>query len=1012
MRKRKAFARITAALVCCGAISLFSGASASEEMEASVSPEADVFPAVGESISGFTLTKLGREPAIGADILSFHHEKSGADLVYIKNDDTNLGFSIGYRTPLLSEAGFNHVFEHAILAASKKYPSKDVFFDMDGSTYNTFLNAYTDGTYTCYPISSQSEEQLKKMADVYLDCMIEPLVLEDENYFRREAVRYQLYDKADPVTVTGVVYSEDHSSLTDRSVMLDGEVMQALNPSLPSCYISRSDRHIEELTYDELKKTYDRFYHFDNALIVLYGDMDYRDFLEYLDEDYLSRAEAGQTATEYFREYPAKEGYVEKVVECPAYEGDSQEAAISYAIDLGEADWTELWTYGLIGDMLMMEQSPLNQKLREAGLTGSVLAGVNMGFEEHYFFFELDDTDADAAGQWKQIVDETVAEMAEAGLADSLAGAVADLEEMDLLLWRENNPRYLFTDYLTTDLYTKWAQTGETDGIRDYTAAVQALREDPQGQIRALAQLFQDEASRALVTLVPTPGLAEKIEQEQEEYLADLKVSMTDEELDQMIADTLSFDEWNEEELSNHDFMISAEELPLPEELPAFVKEEADGFTSYTSETDMEGISYNRIMFSTDMVGQEELHDLALYALLVGMKAEEMKDSIGASLYGLDVSAESLNSDLSETNRPVFSVSWYASPEDYAQSLAQLMELLRGPLCEDGEDLAWRLDAKLPELDESLTYDGYDLAKDLAGAHFYPNWRYNRYLNGQEFYEYVEGLLEELEADPQGAAEKLRGRLDTVRDQILTRDGLTVANVAAKDALAQLQECNRQTFAELAAGGTADESGEAAVYDIPLLPQKQAVVCSMPMYVDMLSLPLDTEEFPGRYIPYVFALSDRCLTPELRLQNGAYGGYGIVKDTYLDMLRLYSEDDPNVKETYEVFEALPETLRRMQLTDEELEGYIITAYGYYDVPEGTLERGMDAIVYDVAGIDYELIRERTEDILHARLEDKDAFAALLEDHLADAAWTTVGNAQKIRENAELFDSVTLGTEQQ
>ncbi len=1012
MRKRKAFAQITAALVCCGVMSLFSGVSASEETEASVSSEADVLPAVGESISGFTLTELGQEPALGADLLAFHHEKSGADLVYIKNDDTNLGFSIGYRTPLLSEAGFNHVFEHAITAASKKYPSTDIFYDMSGSTYYTFLNAFTDGTYTCYPISSMSEEQIKKMADVYLDCMVEPLVMEDENYFRREAMRYQLYDKEDPITVTGIVYSEDYSYLTDRDQMLFGEVMRALNPSLPSCYISKSYRNIDELTYDELKKTYDRFYHFDNALIVLYGDMDYRDFLEYLDKDYLSKAEAGQTATEYFQEHPAKEEYTEQVVECPAYEGDSQEPAIAYAIDLGDADWTELWMYDMVGNMLTMEQSPLNQKLREAGLTGNVIAGVSMNFEEHYFVFALEDTDRDAARQWKQIVDETIAEMTEDGLADSLAGSVADLAEMGLLLRRENNPTDLFAYNLTMDLYTKWAQTGKMDGIRDYSAAVQTMQEDPQGQIRAFAQLFQDEASRALITVVPTPGLAEEVEQKQEEYLADLKASMTDEELDQMIADTLSFDEWNGRELSNHDFMISAEDLPLPEELPAFEKEEADGFTSYASETDMEGVSYNKIVFSTDMVGQEELHDLALYALLVAMKAEEKADSIGASLYGLTVSAESLNIDLPEANRPVFSVSWYARPEDYAQSLEQLRELLRGPLCEDGEDLAWRLDAKLPELDESLTtsYYGYDLARELTGAHFYPNWRYNRCLNGQEFYEYVKGLLEELEADPQGAAEEIRGRLDAVRGRILTRDGLTVANVAAKDALAQLQECNRQTFADLAAGVTSDEDGEAAVYDIPLLPQKQAVSCSMPMYEDMFSLPLDTEEFPGRYIPYVFAMSESYLTPTLRFQNGAYGGYGTVGGTYLNMVRLYSEDDPNVKETYEIFETLPETLRQMELTDEELEGYIITAYGFYDTPKGTLQQGMDAITYDMAGVDYELIRGRMEDILHARLEDKDAFAALLEEHLEDAAWTTVGNAQKIRENAELFDSVTLSAE--
>lgn len=81
----------------------------------------------GFQTAGFTLKQVGKLQALGAQTLYFEHEKSGASLFYIRNKDTNRGFSISYRTPHLDETDTNHVFEHSVLASSDKYPSKDIF---------------------------------------------------------------------------------------------------------------------------------------------------------------------------------------------------------------------------------------------------------------------------------------------------------------------------------------------------------------------------------------------------------------------------------------------------------------------------------------------------------------------------------------------------------------------------------------------------------------------------------------------------------------------------------------------------------------------------------------------------------------------------------------------------------------------------------------------------------------------------------------------------------------------
>ena len=106
-------------------------------------------PRLGETISGFTVTELGTIHMLGARTVLFNHESSGAQLLYIQNDDRELGFNLIYRTPQMDERDNSHILEHLILSSCKKYPSRDIFFDMDSKSYTTFMNGLTDNTFTC-----------------------------------------------------------------------------------------------------------------------------------------------------------------------------------------------------------------------------------------------------------------------------------------------------------------------------------------------------------------------------------------------------------------------------------------------------------------------------------------------------------------------------------------------------------------------------------------------------------------------------------------------------------------------------------------------------------------------------------------------------------------------------------------------------------------------------------------------------------------------------------------------
>ena len=122
-------------------------------------------PEVGELVNGFEALEIRDFPAINASVVRFVHEKTGAVLYYIANDDINRVFDLTFRTKAPDDTGVPHVFEHAILKGSEKYPSTQLYFNLEYQTYNTYINAYTYDRYTTYPVASMSEAQLVKLAD-------------------------------------------------------------------------------------------------------------------------------------------------------------------------------------------------------------------------------------------------------------------------------------------------------------------------------------------------------------------------------------------------------------------------------------------------------------------------------------------------------------------------------------------------------------------------------------------------------------------------------------------------------------------------------------------------------------------------------------------------------------------------------------------------------------------------------------------------------------------------------
>ena len=99
---------------------------------------------IGEIYHGFKLVEEKNFKDIKSIGRIFYHEKSGAKLLQIENEDENKTFSISFRTPVDDDKGMPHVLEHVILnGGSEKYPVKQLLFEVMKGSLTKSLNGMT-----------------------------------------------------------------------------------------------------------------------------------------------------------------------------------------------------------------------------------------------------------------------------------------------------------------------------------------------------------------------------------------------------------------------------------------------------------------------------------------------------------------------------------------------------------------------------------------------------------------------------------------------------------------------------------------------------------------------------------------------------------------------------------------------------------------------------------------------------------------------------------------------------
>lgn len=966
--------------------------------------EAMDLPAVGDTLQGFTVTDIREERIIDCQAVTLTHDRTGAQVLYIAADDVDAAFDISFRTPNMNNEGIPHVFEHITISGSDKYPAQNLFFPIATQTYTTFVNAMTMQRMTTYPLSSLSDAQLLKLADYYLDGVFNPMIYQDERYFQREAWRYELKDVDGPMTLTGTVYNEMRGHQNIQSAA-GTNLLRALYPNSIIGNVNGGDPdHIPEMTYQALLDFHDAYYHPSNSLTVLYGRLDLDAFLGLLDGYFSQYDEKAFDDIEMGR-VPLRDTFFEAVYSFPVEAGSPMENAsvVSYAFVLPGAEYEKGFDISVLVGLLTHESSPLTRAIRERLPNAQFNAGVDMDQPDPYLVFMLDGANAEDRTVFKEIVDESLRQIAEEGIHADLIDAMIAAQEFSTLLIPETTQLGV---NLAITLANAWANHGTTDYMNitlDRLAAIKEMAHEGYFE-QLLRELLLENPHAVLIATEPAPGDAEKKTADLQARLAAIKDAMSDEEKARMVEEGKAFDAWAQAEApkSMIESLQAVTTGTLPEEIKRYDihQGEIDGVHTLTTHAATAGIGQSALYLDTSALPLDLLHYYNLYISLIGMvdteshERAELQTLMTRYLNRFQV-ITGKNWYANDTWNPSMSCSWMSLMEDYEPAVELVRELLFTSQINDLSILQTVIMQSQLTARNTLNTAGYIEQMQRATAVAHEDEAYAEYLSGLAYYEFLKKAETMLQQDP----DTLVANLQAARDALMNKQNAVLLFAGNDEGLAAFEAHAGGLFAGIQAAPI-----EMAPMKLPRPAAREALIVDATIQYNLISAPLkDMDiEYSAKFQALSSLIYDAYLTPQIRHGIGAYDNI-----TFFDRrsFTFFTYRDPSIAESFKVYEGLPAFAAEAEVTQEDIDRYIVSAYSGYATPQGDLTGAMNALTDRLLGWpdDQKLIDMRQ--IKQTTVQDLRALAPAFEKMLENGTRSTSGGAAIIEAHADLYDEI-------
>jgi Zn-dependent M16 (insulinase) family peptidase len=945
----------------------------------------------------------------------YRHQKTGAQLLSLENQDENKVFGITFRTPVSDSTGVPHILEHSVLGGSRKYPVKDPFRELSKGSLNTFLNAFTYPDKTCYPVASQNLQDFYNLVDVYLDAVLFPLITPFT--LQQEGWHYELPDFDAGLQFKGVVFNEMKGNYSSPDILIYEHSQRSLFPDNTYRFDSGGDpEHIPDLTYAQFKEFHTKYYHPSNAYIYFYGDDDPEGRLRIVGE-YLQEFET-QPVESAIELQPQLDWHPTLLVPYDASGSeDTNQAFLTVNWLLPEVlDPETALSFVILAEILIgTPASPLRKALIDSGL-GEDLTGAGLETDLRQMFFStgLKGIRLEDAEQVKNLVFEALRTLAGDGIDPGTLAAALNTVEFRL---RENNtgrfPRGLS---LMLRSLRSWLYGGNPFAPLAFEAPLNAIKAQASDGVAFFENLIQehfiDNPHRATVILKPDPQEGARREAAERERLQQTRAAMGTEEL-KVIRDNTHELKRRQEAPDSPEDLAKIPVLQLSDldeqtkRIPLQVSEQA-GTKILFHDLFTNGILYLDVGFDLHTLPGELLSYVPLFgrALLeMGTDKEDfvkLSQRIGRSTGGIrPATFTSVVQDSDQSTAWLF----LRGKSTFAQA-PDLLEILRDVLLRVNLDNQERfkqivLEEKAGQ-EGALIPMGHRVVNSRLRSAFNPADWAGEQMSGIDYLLFLRQLAEKMSADwPAVLADlemlrtSLLNRQNMIFNLTLDESNWRTVEPQVAEVLATLPSEDLKPVAWMSAG--APGRARANAYEGLTIP---AQVNYVGKGANLYQLGY---QYDGSMAVILNHLRSTWLYEQVRLQGGAYGAFSVF-DHRSGVLTYLSYRDPNLVKTLEVYDRAGQFLLNLDLNADDLTKDIIGAIGEMDAYQLPDAKGYTSMQRYLAGDDDEKRQQRRDQILSTRAADFHALGDVLDQAAHEAQVVVLGSESAVSQLKSAADA--------
>lgn len=980
-----------------------------------------------QQLHGFTVQSSEPLREIDGTASVLFHEKSGAKLLYLANDDENKAFSIAFKTPPTDDTGVFHILEHSVLCGSAKFPVKEPFVNLLKSSMQTFLNAMTFPDKTMYPVASTNDQDLMNLTDVYLDAVLRPAIYRKRAIFEQEGWHYELAGaiagEADDdrveieneedvapsengkLTFNGVVYNEMKGALSDPNSVLYDELQAALFPDNAYRFESGGvPRAITDLTYEQFLDEHAAHYRLDNSYLTLYGNVDLDRMLAFLDSEYLTPLAAD--APEAGDPFPIEEqkpvvnaGIVKTMDTAP------ENACVGLGYVAGHVrDRTRMVAADILIDALMgSNEAPLKRALLDEQLGDDIQSFFADSLLQPFVVVELKGSTEQTAARFKPAFDEALRTILDEGIDPALIEASLSRAEF---VMREHDFGMADGVALAMASLSGWLYDDElASSYLCYEDDFAFLREaiDTAYFADLARSLFLDNDHWAEVEIRPVETDGDNAEQDR---LALVESTMGADDFARIAAE--------EQELRRLQTEPDAPEalatLPrlstadIAEQKPEVACEllENTPLPCLRHDIPSHGITYAYRYFDLSRLAFDELPYAAVLGMVLGKlatsthTASELDTLVNGRLGNLSFFAEIYENEADSTALlPKFVASASALDENIDDLRALPLEIMRETDFSDTGKIKDILQQRRIHMEQGFASAGHSAAMARVSSYYLPAGAVREQLGGVGFYRFLKDLLAHFDE----RADDLKAQLERLARLLFVDEG-SLVSFTGSDA----------SFERFWQQGALLESGEGApsrlIVPQPHIANEAFIVPSDVCYAAQgFDRRITGTPYTGSWQVAARALSYDYLWNEVRVKGGAYGaGFQAART---GTLRFYSYRDPHLDETLARFDEAAAWLARFEPEEAEMEGYVVSTVAGFDTPLKPRARARRQDGDHFGGRTPAARTQTRREMVETGAADMRALAPTLEDVLARKARCAFGSKDILMASQAEFDVIDL-----